>query len=411
VGDDARVRDVEPGRVLADLRHLAELTGGPGGSRRLAWTGEWTRAREWLGGQLGEIGLALEADEAGNLWAELPGERDEVALFGSHLDSVPAGGWLDGALGVLAALEVLRACAGTKPPRTVGLVDFADEEGARFGHSLFGSSALAGTLDAAAAAGLRDAEGRRLEDVVGEHGVRLAEAVGAARRRKRLASFLELHIEQGPVLEAEGLPVAPVRGTVGVERERAVFTGEAAHAGSTPMDRRHDAGLAAAGLARDVAEIAREAGGVGTVGAIAMQPGVATAVAGRAEALVDLRHADGEALAAMRAGVHEAAAARAEAEGCTVEHEPIWRIEPRAFDAEIVAAAREVCAAAGGRSEPLTSGALHDAAEVAPHVPTAMLFCPSIRGLSHTPEEDTAEADLLAAVAAYGALARRLIER
>ncbi|MDX6579688.1 MAG: beta-ureidopropionase / N-carbamoyl-L-amino-acid hydrolase, partial [Gaiellales bacterium] len=151
-------------RVIADLRALADLTGGPAGARRLCWTDEWVKARGFLCERLSELPVSVDVDEAGNLWAVLEGERPERVVVGSHVDSVPSGGWLDGALGVMAALEVLRAVAAAgKPPVTVALVDWADEEGARFGRSLFGSSAVAGTLDPDAVRGLVDAGGQRLE--------------------------------------------------------------------------------------------------------------------------------------------------------------------------------------------------------------------------------------------------------
>ena len=393
------MRELEPGRVIADLRELDRRTGGPGGARRVCWTDEWESARAFLRERLEEIdGVEVDVDEAGNLWAALPGETGERAVVGSHLDSVPHGGWLDGALGVMAALEVLRACAGSKPRRTPVLVDWADEEGARFGRSLFGSSAVAGTLDLDEVRGLKDAEGRALSEVLAEYGVELDRAPGARSRRERVGAYLELHIEQGPVLEREGISVAAVSGTFGDERKRFVFDGQASHAGTTPMEMRRDAGLAAARLALAVDRIAREHGGVGTTGALRLEPGIVTAVPGRAEVLVDLRHAEAEPLAAMLEETRRAAADS----GCPVTEEQIWSIEPIPFDQRLVRAA--------GAQRVLASGALHDAAQMALHVPTAMLFAPSTGGLSHSPGEDTPQADLERAIAAFGGLAARVIE-
>jgi hydantoinase/carbamoylase family amidase len=280
------VTGVRPERALADLRELDRLSGGPEGARRVCWTPEWERARAFLRERLAEIeGVTVEQDEAGNLWARLPGELDETVAFGSHIDSVPNGGWLDGALGVMAGVEVLRAAAEAGTPRhSLALIDFADEEGARFGRSLFGSSAVAGTLDPEAVSGLTDADGRTMAEVLAEHGVELARAPEAARGRTGLVAYLELHIEQGPVLESEGVAVAAVTGTFGVERHRFTFTGQASHAGTTPMDMRRDAGLAAARTALEVERIAREHGGVGTTGVLRLTPGIATAVPGRAAA-------------------------------------------------------------------------------------------------------------------------------
>ena len=388
--------EVRPERVIADLRELQRRTGGPDGAQRVCWTPVWEEARSFLRELLGEIeGVGVEVDEAGTLWATLPGALDGAVAVGSHIDSVPNGGWLDGALGVMAGVEVLRSAAeaGGDSRRTVKLVDFADEEGARFGRSLFGSSAVAGTLDPDAVRELTDADGRVLGEVLREHGVDLDRAPEAATRREGVAAYLELHIEQGPVLEREGVPVAAVTGTFGVERHRFAFLGQTSHAGTTPMEMRRDAGMAAARVALRVDEVAREHGGVGTSGVLRLEPGIPTAVPGRAELVVDLRHADAGPLAEMLAEVSRAAG--------DAEASEIWRIEPIPFDERLVAAALE----AAGTGRQLASGALHDAAEMARHVPTAMMFTSSTGGLSHTPEEDTPEEHLVQAIAAFGRLA------
>ena len=398
---------IDAARVIADLRELARRTGGPDGARRICWGPDWRAARELLCELLGELGAEPEIDEAGNLWARLEGvDPGAPALaVGSHLDSVPNGGWLDGALGVMAALGALRAWSGgAPPPRNLVLIDFADEEGARFGRSLFGSSAVAGTLDPAGLAGLTDAEGRAIGEVLAENGVELEDAPRAEARLAGIGAYLELHIEQGPVLESEGLPCAAVDGCAGVERHHLVFDGQAAHAGTTPMDARRDAALAAAETALAVDRIARAHGGVGTCGEIRLQPGVITAVAGRAELGVDLRHADAEPLEEMLAETLSAAANAADERRCVLGGEPIWRIEPVPFDPGLVGLAAAQVAKRGGRAEALTSGALHDAAELARRVPAAMIFVPSVGGLSHAREEDTSEADLAAGIEAYGEL-------
>nr|MBA2239660.1 hydantoinase/carbamoylase family amidase [Solirubrobacterales bacterium] len=240
---------IDSGRVIADLRELDRLTADPSGAMRVCWTESWRRARELLGERLTELGIKPRRDSAGNLWARLEGRSDAPALaVGSHLDSVPGGGWLDGALGVMAGLGALRSWieAGERPPRTMLLVDWADEEGARFGRSLFGSSAWSGTLDVEAVARLRDADGVGLAEALAENGLELERVLAASRDRPELAGYLELHIEQGPVLESEGLAAAAVCGCAGVERQRLRFAGRASHAGTTPMDSRRDAGLAAA---------------------------------------------------------------------------------------------------------------------------------------------------------------------
>jgi hydantoinase/carbamoylase family amidase len=404
---------IDPGRAIADLRELDRRTGGPGGARRVCWGAEWRAAREYLAELLAELELEPERDEAGNMWAYLEGEREPALAVGSHVDSVPSGGWLDGALGVMAAVAVLRAWAvsGDRPPRTLALVDWADEEGARFGRSLFGSSAVAGTLVPEDLAKLRDAEGEPISFVLATNGVELERAPAASARRERLDAYLELHIEQGPVLAAEGPPVAAVSGCAGVERHRFRFEGQASHAGTTPMGRRRDAGLAAADAALRIEQLPATEGGVTTTGALSLRPGIPTAVAGVAELMVDLRNPDAEALARMLAGAHEAGRDAVAARGCEFSSELVWRIEPIAFDAALVRTAREACREVAGADRVLVSGALHDAAEMARVRPAAMVFCPSVAGISHAPEEDTADADLAVGIEAFGALANRALVR
>lgn len=404
---------MDPTRAVAHLRALDRLTGGPGGARRVCWTPEWESAREFLGGLLAELPeVKVERDAAGNLWATLAGRSEEIVVVGSHVDSVPGGGWLDGTLGVMAALEVLRAAAEAPDPpqRSVALVDWADEEGARFGRSLLGSSAFAGTLDIDSVAGLRDGAGACLGEVLAEHGIDPALMSGAGEgRRDRLAAYLELHIEQGPVLEAQRLPCGAVLGCVGVERHRLVFEGRTAHSGSTPMDRRSDAGVAAARVVTGLQDIGIRHGGVCTAGRLDLDPGIVTAVPGRAELLIDQRHLDPGALAAMLADARSLWSSAGAGERCTVEAQALWRIAPTPFDERLVEAARRACSEAAGCDLTLSSGALHDAAQMALLVPSVMVFSSSSGGVSHAVEEDTPEADLELALEAFGLLARRVI--
>ncbi len=407
----AKPPNIDAERAIADLRELQKRTGDRDGAQRLCWSDGWRRAREFFGELLAEIGLEPEVDEAGNAWTYLPGEAEPALAVGSHLDSVPNGGWLDGALGMMGALGVLRAWAGTgeTPPRTLALVDWADEEGARFGRSLFGSSAAAGTLDPAELANARDSDGLRAPGVLAENGIDLERVLECRSRLERIGSYLELHIEQGPVLEAEGIRAAAVSGCAGVERHRFVIQGQAAHAGTTPMDARHDAGLAAAAATLRIEEIARDQRGVGTVGVVTYEPGIVTAVAGAASMQVDLRHRDAGSLAQMLASTRAAVAECAAERGCETSEEPIWRIDPIAFDPELVALARQACEDVTGTAFELPSGALHDAASMAPHMPTAMIFSPSIGGISHALGEDTSEGDLAAAIESFGALVNRAL--
>jgi hydantoinase/carbamoylase family amidase len=401
--------EIDAGRVIADLRELDRRTGGPGGARRVCWGTEWAEARRLLTDLLEEIGLRPEIDEAGNLWAYLEGDGEPALAVGSHLDSVPQGGWLDGALGAMAALGVLRAWAqsGERPPRTLAFVDWADEEGARFGRSLFGSSAAAGTLQPGDLSDLRDVDGRSIEEVLAGNGVRLSEVAGAASRLDRLGALLELHIEQGPVLESEGIPIAAVSGTVGIERWQFSFEGQASHAGTTPMNARHDAGLAAAETALAAERVADGDGGVATAGSLRMLPGAPTVIPGRAELLIDLRNADaeklGEALAEVKRAAEESAAQR----GCRLASQLVWRIDPIAFDTSLVEMARESCEQVAGSERVLISGALHDAAEMARKLPAAMLFVRSIGGVSHSAEEDSSEQDLELGIRALADLVER----
>jgi allantoate deiminase len=390
------------GRVVAMLRQLAETTGDGAGAQRVAWTDVWQMARAFLREELRGLPVTVQTDAAGNQWARLPGGGSEVVIIGSHLDSVPDGGWLDGAYGVMCAVEVLRTLAARGPlPCTVTLVEWADEEGARFGHSLFGSSAVAGTLNVAEVRELADASGSRLGDVVAEHGVLLDRLDEARQEIRGARAYLEAHIEQGPVLEREGLPISAVSGTVGVERHRVSFGGQTAHSGSTPMNVRRDAFLAAAATALAVRDSAVRHQGVGTVGAAWLRPGIVTAVAGETAILVDQRHPDAGALETMLGEARRASEQVARAEGCSVSWEPVFRARPQPFAGELVDVVRTVCADLTGQERVLPSWALHDATPMAGVVPTAMLFTSSTRGISHAREEDTPEEHLRLGVEAF----------
>jgi hydantoinase/carbamoylase family amidase len=393
--------------VLADLREIHERFGGPGGARRLAWSPDWLAARAWLRGRLAELPVTVDEDPAGNLWAAYAGaaRAEGFVIVGSHVDAVPAGGWLDGTLGACAALGVLRAlaAAGAPPPVEVRFVDWADEEGARFGRSLLGSSAAAGTLDPDDVRDLRDAGGTRLQDALAACGVDLDAAAGATERLRGALAYLELHIEQGPVLLDSGRPASAVSGTVGDERYIVTFTGQAAHAGSTPMRVRRDALAAAAAAALEIREVGIRHDGVCTVGALRAEPGVVTAVAGACEMLLDLRHLDADVLAAMLRDCLGACEEAAAAFDCTVAWRRLFGADPTRFDPELVALARRAVAdAGGGDGEAIPSGPLHDATEIGRVVPAVMLFAQSDPPLSHVAIEDSPEAALRIAIDAYG---------
>ncbi len=372
--------------MIADLDELADASGGRfAGAKRLAWTQDWRDARAWLTGKLDALGAPHRVDPAGNLWAG----TGPIAV-GSHLDAVPDGGWLDGALGVCAELEALR-----HHPGDVRLVDWADEEGARFGRSVVGSSAAAGTLDVDELRTLTDKDGVTFAQALAENGIT---SMDARNELRDIAAYLELHIEQGPVLLDAGRLCAAVNGTVGCERFLVTFTGQSAHAGSTPMRSRKDSFAAAARAALDIRDIAMAHDGLATVGGADAQPNVVTAVAGTTEMKLDLRHLDAATLATMRAEALSACEDAARQHGCTVEARQIFRAAPSLFDPELVAIARRHTD--GGA--PIPSGPLHDATEIARVVPTVMVFAQSDPPLSHTRIEDSPAAALAAAITAFG---------
>jgi len=406
---------VDPLRVISDLKELQALTADANGAQRVAWSSVWLEARAWFQSKLKGLPFEHHYDAAGNSWTTLRGRSERALVFGSHLDSVPNGGWLDGCLGVLAGFEVLRGLAEEfdgEPPVTIRLVDWADEEGARFGRSLFGSSAFGGTHTIEADRGRTDRDGVRLEDALRSCGVEVEQIGDAGRERKDAAAYLELHIEQGPVLEGMGLPLGVVLGTKGVERHAITFHGQEAHSGSTPMSARRDALAAAAKLALEIRPIARRhPDAVATMGSVKTFPGIVTAVVGRCEATLDMRDLDAEVLASMFAEAHAASERFAKEEGCTVDWSRIWSIEPIPFDAELIEFCEEAVRETAGVSHRLPSGPLHDAAEVArAGVPTVMMFTQSLAGLSHNKAEDTRVEDLTLAVQAFDRLARKTLK-
>jgi N-carbamoyl-L-amino-acid hydrolase len=401
-------------QLIADLKELRALTGTPDGAQRVAWGPVWRQARAWFTQQARQAGAEVHTDAAGNTWYTRAGERDETVIIGGHLDSVPNGGWLDGALGMMVGLGALRMYTDSVPPVTIAVVDWADEEGARFGRSLVGSSAAGGSLKIDDLRGLVDKQGTAMPDALRENGVdieRMLEA-HAELKRIRAKAYLELHIEQGPVLESMNKPTGVVLGTFGVERNMLRFVGQAAHSGSTPIPMRRDAFLAAAEAALEFREIARRHstpghGVVCTVGIVKTEPGIVTAVPGVCEISLDQRALDAGVLAQMLAGAREAADRAARANNVTVEWKPLWRIEPRPFDATLVELCAEAVREVTGDAPRLPSGPLHDAAEMVPHMPVVMMFAYSSNGLSHCKEEDTPEPHLVNTIESF----LRLVEK
>ncbi len=411
---------IDPKAVLTHLDELRALTADDDGAQRLAWSPVWLKARAWFEEKLTTLSTTIAPnlehhyDAAGNHWVTLPGASEKALVLGSHLDSVPNGGWLDGCLGVLAGLEVLTSIAKQykgEPPVTIKLVDWADEEGARFGRSLFGSSAFAGTHSIEADRVRTDRDGLTLEAALAHCGYTVESIGEAAIEQKNLSAYLELHIEQGPILEKLGKPLGVVQGTKGVERWAITFRGQEAHSGSTPMEVRRDALAACAKLALEIRPIARKhPQSVATMGSVKTFPGIVTAVVGRCEATLDMRDLDTKVLAQMLADAQAASEKFAAEEGCTVEWSKIWSIEPIPFNADLIRLCDQAIMETVGVSEHLPSGPLHDAAEVARvGIPTVMMFVQSLNGLSHNKAEDTIREHIEQAVSALNALAGKTI--
>jgi hydantoinase/carbamoylase family amidase len=406
---------LDPKRTVAELKDLRSFTADENGAQRVAFTTKWVETRAWLRKKLDALPAEIHTDAAGNRWTTLRGQSERALLIGGHMDSVPNGGWLDGCLNVLAGLEVLRRINAQyqgKPPVTVRLVDWADEEGARFGKSLFGSSACSGNLNMDEARRLKDKDGILLPDALKEVGVEFERVKESGQELKDAAAYLELHIEQGPVLLDLGLPLGAVLGTFGVERHAITFHGQAAHSGSTPMNRRKDAFLAAARMSPEIYRIAeRSNGGVCTIGSCTTQPGIVTSVVADCRITLDQRHLDAPALARMLHEAKEASEGFAREGQVGVSWERLWQIEPVLFNPELIQLCADAIAETCGKPHRMPSGPLHDAAEVArAGVPTVMMFVQSLHGISHNKIEDTREEHLELCVRAFDKLAEKAME-
>jgi len=439
---------LNPKRTVAELKELRSLTGDEHGAQRVAFTPTWLKAREWFQKKLEALPVEIHRDAAGNLWTTLRGESEKCLLIGGHIDSVPNGGWLDGCLNVVAGIEILRrinAQYNGKPPVTVRLVDWADEEGARFGKSLFGSSACSGNLDMNEARGLVDNQGIKLPDALKNVGIDFERVKDSGKELKHAAAYIELHIEQGPVLLDLDLPLGAVLGTFGVERHAITFHGQAAHSGSTPMNRRKDAFLAAAKMAQEIYRIAERSssgtgvspvhgtgghagnpmnsdsltgqagslphyGGVCTIGSCTTKPGIVTSVVEECRITLDQRHLETAKLARMLAEAKDASARFAQEGNVRVSWERLWQIAPRPFNDDLINLCDEAIGETSGQRHRLPSGPLHDAAEVAAAgVPTVMMFVQSLHGISHNKIEDTREEHLAMAVTAFDRLADKAL--
>ena len=383
---------IDLARLRGDIEALAAIGQDPaGGISRPAWSPAHEEGRGWLLGRLREAGLAARVDAAGNVLGRL-GEATPVVMTGSHIDTVPRGGPLDGALGVLAGLECLRTvrAAGVRLSRALEVAAFTDEEGRFYG--FFGSRALTGSLDQALAARLSDPTGLALPEAMRRAGFDLERASEARRPAGDIAAYVELHIEQGPWLEAEDLPIGVVEGIVGIRRFRLTFVGQPDHAGTTPMDRRRDAFFTAAEYATKSRGLVVRGGAgraVTTIGVVDVRPGVPNIVPERAALLQELRDPDPVVLDRLAARTLQAARRVARARGVVLEVEHLMRAEPvrmsPRIQAEIEAAAREL----GLPTRRMPSGAGHDAQVLAAVTDAGMLFVPSQGGRSHRPDEWT----------------------
>lgn len=405
---------LDPKRTVAELKELRALTGDENGAQRVAFTPTWASGRAWLRGKLSGLPVDVHMDEGGNLWTTLKGDSEKTLVIGGHMDSVPNGGWLDGCLNVLTGVEILRRISeqyNGRPPITVRVVDWADEEGARFGKSLFGSSACSGNLDMDEARGLKDRDGIALPDAVKAHGIDFENVKACGHELKNACAYLELHIEQGPVLLDLDLPLGVVLGTCGVERHAITFKGQAAHSGSTPMNRRKDAFLAAAQMSPEIYRITDRHGGVCTIGSCTTKPGIVTSVVEECRITLDQRHLDPGSLAQMLAEAKEASERFAAEGNVTVSWDRIWQIEPVPFHNELIEFCDQAILETCGTSHRMPSGPLHDAAEACrAGVPTIMMFVQSLHGISHNKIEDTKEEHLELCVTAFDKLASKAME-
>jgi N-carbamoyl-L-amino-acid hydrolase len=366
-----------------------------GGLTRVALTDEDRRGRDLLVRWMREAGLAVTVDQMGNIFGERAG-RDALppVLVGSHADSVPTGGKYDGQLGVLCALEAIRSLNDHKVTtrHPVGMAIFTNEEGARFQPAMIGSGVMAGKIPLEDAYNTRDRDGLRLGDELERIGYLGAEPC----LPRPIRAYLELHIEQGPILEEEKIPIGVVEGIVAISWSRVIFHGVQDHAGPTPMRTRHDALVAAAAAIRGVREIPRRIGGdmVATVGRVDLTPNIPNTIPGRVTISVDLRDPDDtnldRALVLLDGVVKEAA--RAEGVRCELEH--YWRVPRTPFHPDVVGAIEAAAKSLGCGHRRILSGAGHDAQYMAAICPTGMVFVPSRAGRSHCEEEFTPMDDI-----------------
>jgi len=381
---------IDAARLWDSLMAMASIGATPkGGVKRLTLTEVDRQGRDRFAGWCAEAGLTLRVDAIGNMFARRPGRDPKrlPVLFGSHLDSQPSGGKFDGALGVMAGLEVIRSLndLNIETEAPIELINWTDEEGSRFGHSLMGSGVWAGVFAEAYAYGLRATEGVTGEAAlaaIGYRGTHPAEPFAAD-------AYFELHIEQGPILEAEGQAIGIVTGAQAMIWWDAVLEGQDSHAGTTPPAARRDALLGAARIIELVDRLMRARGqdGRGTVGYLSVAPNSRNVIPGEVRFSVEFRHPDTEEILRLAAEFPQLAQHIADALRLGLRLTELFRIQAQPFDPGCVALVRQAAARLGLPAREIVSGAGHDAVYVARHVPTAMIFCPCKDGLSHNEAE------------------------
>jgi N-carbamoyl-L-amino-acid hydrolase len=387
---------IDRGRLERFIEDLGRIGATPrGGLTRLALTDEDRRGRDWLVARMKEAGCRVTVDQMGNIFGERPGEPGQPpVMIGSHADSVPTGGKYDGQLGVLCGLEVICALndARARTRHPVTLVIFTNEEGARFQPAMIASGVLAGKISLEDAYNARDKDGLRLVDELERIGYLGPEPCVPRAFR----AYLELHIEQGPFLEEEGLSVGVVEGIVAIAWSRLTIHGVQDHAGPTPMRIRHDALVAAAEVVGRVREIARTVGGdlVTTVGNLVVSPNIPNAIPGRVQLSIDMRDPKDATLDRARALLDAAVREACDREGVSYELDHYWRVPHTPFDPGVVATIERAATTTGARFRRIISGAGHDAQYMASIGPAGMIFVPSRGGRSHCEEEFTPIADI-----------------
>ncbi|QEU07094.1 Zn-dependent hydrolase [Paracoccus yeei] len=390
--------NIDAERLWDSLMQTAEIGGTPdGGIARLTLSDDDRRVRDWLAQQCAALGMTLQVDEVGNMFATRPGRRADLPAIamGSHLDTQPTGGKFDGVLGVLGGLEVLCTldAAGYQTEAPLMLVNWTNEEGSRFSPAMLGSGVWAGVYSRDHADARLDATGDSFGASLDRIGWRGPLKAGAIR----FGAMFELHIEQGPILEDEGAQIGVVQGIQGMRWFDLVLTGTAAHTGSTPMGMRRNALL---GMAQVIAGIDRIAkahdGAVGTIGYLDISPNSHNVIPGEVRATIDLRHPSDAVLDVIEAEVAALAAETAAGAGLDQRLVPISRTAAVAFDADCIASVRAGAQAAGFSTRDIISGAGHDAAHAAAVAPTTMIFVPCAGGLSHNPAESTEPAECAA---------------